>query len=90
MQTVHHGIDSILCLVTDRKDAVAALYLDRHALLTEKFHDVLIVECTHGAVEESTVAMDIADDFRYVSRIRDIAAALARNADLPPKLCVLF
>lgn len=82
MKPVHHRVDDVLCLVADGKDAVAALDFYGHALLPEEFHDILIVEGAHRAVEEGAVAVDVPDDLRHIGGVRDVAAPLARDHHL--------
>ena len=77
-------------MVADGKDAIAALDLERHALVFEKAHDILIVKCCERAVQERAISLELANDFMHVGRIRDVAAPLARNHHLTARPLHLF
>ena len=83
---MHHGVHTVLRLIALREHALPALHLRRHTVVLKKLDDVAVVKGAQRAVEKFAVAVDVFDNFRHVRRIRDVAAALARDAHLTPRL----
>ena len=89
-QLLPKRVRNVVCIVRDREHAVAALRFQRHAKSLKKVHRVLRGEIVHRPVQKPAVAGRGFNHRARLAVVCYVAAALARNADLPPKLCVLF
>ena len=78
----------VVCVVRLRKDAVSALGLQRQARIFKEGHGVGGAETVQGAVEETAVAGDVCHHGLHVAVVGEVAAALARDAELAAQLVV--
>ena len=75
-------IGNVVRAVGDRKHAVAALSLERHAEGFKQRHRVARLEAVERAVEKASVAGDVCEHGLDIAIIRHVAAALAGDAQL--------
>ena len=83
-----HDRRHVVCVVRLGKDAVSALCLERQARVFKEGHGVGRAEAVQGAVEEASVAGDVRHHGLHVAVVGEVAAALARDAELAPQLVV--
>ena len=87
-ERVCKGVCNIVCAVGDRKHAIAALDLQRHAEGFKKRLRVLRRKPAERAVQKPSLAGDVLQKGFHVAVVRDVAAPLARDAHLAPELAV--
>ena len=76
------GVGNIVRPVGDRKHAVAALGLERHAERFKQRHRILRAKTVERTVEKAPVARDVGKNGLGIAVIRHVAAALAGDAQL--------
>ena len=85
---VRHERGNIICVIRLREHAVPALGLERQAVQFKKSYRVLRGKAAQRAVKEAPVPGDIGHKGFDVTVIRDVAAPLAGDPELAPKLPV--